>query len=186
MATRYLGPTVDIHGGGADLIFPHHECEIAQTEAATGQEPFVRYWVHTAMVDYQGEKMSKSLGNLVLVRDVLNTYSADAVRLCLLSHHYRARWEYRDDEIDEWAQLADDLREAADFPAYGIDDIVDVSPLRERFFNAMDDDLNIPGAIEAVREIGQAILQAPEEDDVRDAQATLREVADTLGLSLDG
>ena len=186
MATRYLGPTVDIHGGGADLIFPHHECEIAQTEAATGQEPFVRYWVHTAMVDYQGEKMSKSLGNLVLVRDVLHTYSADAVRLCLLSHHYRARWEYQDDEIDEWAQLADDLREAADFPAYGIDDVVDVSPLRERFFNAMDDDLNIPSAIEAVREIGQAILQAPEEDDVRDAQATLREVADTLGLSLDG
>jgi L-cysteine:1D-myo-inositol 2-amino-2-deoxy-alpha-D-glucopyranoside ligase len=186
MATRYLGSTVDIHGGGADLIFPHHECEIAQTEAATGQEPFVRYWVHTAMVDYQGEKMSKSLGNLVLVRDVLNSFSADALRLYLLSHHYRTRWEYQDDEIDEWAQLAEDLREAADFPAFGIEDVVDVSPLRERFLNAMDDDLNIPSAIEAVREIGQAILEAPEEDDVRDAQGTLREVADTLGLSLEG
>ena len=184
MATRYLGPTVDIHGGGADLIFPHHECEIAQTEAATGQEPFARIWMHTAMVDYQGEKMSKSLGNLVLARDLLDTYSADAVRLCLLSHHYRESWEYRDDEIMEWAQMADDLREAVDFPADGIEEIVDVVPFRDRFHNALEDDLNIPSAIQALREIGQAILEAPEEDDVNDAQATLRELADTLGLSL--
>jgi L-cysteine:1D-myo-inositol 2-amino-2-deoxy-alpha-D-glucopyranoside ligase len=186
MATRYLGATVDIHGGGADLIFPHHECEIAQTETATGQVPFVRYWMHTAMVNYQGEKMSKSLGNLVLVRDVLNTYSADALRLCLFSHHYRESWEYQDDEIDEWARLADDLREAADFPAYGIEDVVDVSAFRERFYNAMDDDLNTPIAIEAIREIGTAILEAPEEDDVRDAQAALRELGDTLGLTFGG
>jgi L-cysteine:1D-myo-inositol 2-amino-2-deoxy-alpha-D-glucopyranoside ligase len=184
MATRYLGPTVDIHGGGADLIFPHHECEIAQTEPATGQKPFARFWMHTAMVDYQGEKMSKSLGNLVLVRDALDTYSSDALRLYLLSHHYRERWEYRDDELDEWARLAEDLREAADFPAYGIEEVVDVDVFRERFHNALEDDLNTPGAIEALREIGQAILEAPEEDDGREAQATLRELADVLGLTL--
>jgi L-cysteine:1D-myo-inositol 2-amino-2-deoxy-alpha-D-glucopyranoside ligase len=184
MATRYLGPTVDIHGGGTDLIFPHHEAEVAQSELATGQAPFARIWSHVGMIEYQGEKMSKSLGNLVLARDVLADYSADALRLYLFSHHYRAPWEYVDGEIDEWATLADDLREAADFPAYGIEEEVDASPFRERFLNALDDDLNTPVAIEALREIGQAILQAPEEDDVRDAQETLRELADILGLSL--
>ncbi len=184
MASRYLGPTIDIHGGGLDLVFPHHECEVAQSENAFGVEPFARYWVHVGMVEYQGEKMSKSLGNLVLVRDVLETYHPDALRLYLFSNHYRSSWEYRDGEIDRWATLADDLREAAAFPAYGIEEVVDVSTFRERFFNALDDDLNTPIAIEALQEIGQAILEAPEEDDVRDAQDTLRELADVLGLSL--
>jgi L-cysteine:1D-myo-inositol 2-amino-2-deoxy-alpha-D-glucopyranoside ligase len=184
MSTQYLGPTVDIHGGGADLIFPHHECEIAQTEVATGVIPFVRYWMHVGMVEYQGEKMSKSLGNLVLVRDALNDYSADALRLYMFSHHYRFPWEYRDDEVDEWARLAEDLREAVDFPAYGIEQVVNVGALSERFFHALDDDLDTPSAIDALKEISAAILEAPEEDDVRDAQATLRELAEVLGLSL--
>jgi L-cysteine:1D-myo-inositol 2-amino-2-deoxy-alpha-D-glucopyranoside ligase len=184
MATRYLGPTVDIHGGGSDLIFPHHECEIAQTEPITGQKPYVRYWMHTAMVEYQGEKMSKSLGNLVKVRDVLQTYNPDALRLYLLAHHYRTPWEYQDEEIDEYARLADDIREAANFPAYGIEQIVDVVPYREQFFNAIEDDFNVPVAIEAVSEIVSAILEAPEDDDVRDAQAILRTVSDVLGLAL--
>ncbi len=184
MATTLLGPTVDIHGGGGDLIFPHHECEISQSEHATGVSPFARYWVHTGMVEYQGAKMSKSLGNLVLVRDVLETYSADALRLYLFSHHYRSAWEYRDEVVDEWAGLAADLQEAAAFPAYGIEQVVDVSPYRERFINAMDDDLSTPAAIQALREIGQAILEAPEDDDVRDAQDTLTELADILGLTL--
>ena len=184
MATSLLGPTVDIHGGGADLIFPHHECEISQSEHATGHSPFLRYWVHAGMVEYQGSKMSKSLGNLVLVRDVLETYPADALRLYLFSNHYRSAWEYRDEEVDEWARLAADLQEAAGFPAYGIEQVVDVSAYRERFINAMDDDLNTPAAIEVLREIGQAILEAPEEDDVRGPQDTLSELADILGLTL--
>jgi cysteinyl-tRNA synthetase len=184
MATRYLGPTIDIHGGGSDLIFPHHECEIAQTEPVTGEVPFARYWVHTAMVEYQGTKMSKSLGNLVLVRDVLRDFSADAIRLYALSNHYRTPWEFRDDAIDRWAQMAADLREATDLPAYGIEEEVDVSAFRERFYNAMDDDLNTPVALEALAEVGQAILVAPDDDDVRDALATLREMADILGLTL--
>ncbi|MGH9311105.1 MAG: cysteine--tRNA ligase, partial [Vicinamibacterales bacterium] len=106
MAMRYLGETIDIHGGGSDLIYPHHECEIAQSQHASGEEPFCQFWMHIGMVRYQGEKMSKSLGNLVLVRDVLDSYSSDALRLYLLSHHYRQSWEYRDDELDEWARLA--------------------------------------------------------------------------------
>jgi L-cysteine:1D-myo-inositol 2-amino-2-deoxy-alpha-D-glucopyranoside ligase len=184
MSTQYLGSTVDVHGGGADLVFPHHECEIAQTEIATGVTPFVRYWMHVGMVEYQGEKMSKSLGNLVLVRDALNDFSADALRLYMFSHHYRSPWEYRDEEVDEWARLAEDLREAVDFPAYGIEQEVDVAILSERFFHALEDDLDTPSAIDALKAIATAILEAPEEDDVREAQATLRELSDILGLSL--
>jgi L-cysteine:1D-myo-inositol 2-amino-2-deoxy-alpha-D-glucopyranoside ligase len=184
MATRYLGPTVDVHGGGYDLVFPHHESEIAQSENAFGVEPFARYWMHVGMVEYGDEKMSKSLGNLVLVRDVLESYHPDALRLYLHSNHYRSSWEYRDADIEEWASLANDLREAAEFPAIGMEDAVDVSTAHERFMNALDDDLNTPVAIEAIREVAQAILEAPEEDDMRDAQDTLRDMADIMGLTL--
>lgn len=184
MAMRYLGQTIDIHGGGADLIFPHHECEIAQSESGTGVKPFSRFWIHVAMVNYQGEKMSKSLGNLVLVRDVLASYHGDALRLYLLSNHYRESWTYEDERIDEWTRAASDVREASSFPAFGVEEVVDVSPSRERFFNAMDDDLNSPVAIEALREIAAAILEAPEDDDIRDAQAVLAELSDILGLTL--
>jgi L-cysteine:1D-myo-inositol 2-amino-2-deoxy-alpha-D-glucopyranoside ligase len=184
MASRYLGPTIDIHGGGADLIFPHHEAEVSQSENAFGVEPFARTWVHVAMVGYNGEKMSKSLGNLVLVSDALKDYSADAVRLYLFSNHYRLPWVFEDAELETWARVADDLIEAAEFPAYGIEEELDVGNLRDRFFNALDDDLNTPIAIEALQEIGTGILEAPEEDDVRDAQRTLRELSEVLGLTL--
>ncbi len=184
MSTTFLGPTVDIHGGGYDLVFPHHECEIAQSEHATGVKPFVRYWMHAAMVDYQGDKMSKSLGNLVLVRDVLNSYSSDALRLYLMSNHYRSTWEYQDDEIERWASVANDVREAADFPAYGVDDILDVSRFRNRFFAALDDDLDTPRAVDTIQSIAQAILEAPEEDDIREAQRTLKTLSAIIGLDL--
>lgn len=184
MASKYLGQTIDIHGGGADLVFPHHECEISQSENAFGERPFARFWMHVGMVEYQGEKMSKSLGNLVLASDLLQNYSPDTIRLYLFSHHYRDAWEFVDDEVDAWATLAGDLQEAVAFPAFGIEEVVDVDVFRERFLNAMDDDLDTPSAIEALREIGQAILQAPEEDDVREAQTTLRELGAILGLTL--
>jgi len=184
MAMKYLGATVDIHGGGYDLVFPHHECEIAQSEHATGVEPFVRTWVHVAMVDYQGEKMSKSLGNLVLASEVLEEYSADALRLYLHSHHYRTQWAYIDQELDSWASIAADIAEAADFPSNGASDALDASRLRNRFFAALDDDLDTPAAIEALHETARIILEAPDEDDIRAAQATLREMASVLGLSL--
>lgn len=186
MASRYLGPSIDIHGGGYDLVFPHHECEIAQSENAFGVEPFARYWAHVAMVGYNGEKMSKSLGNLVLVGDALKSYSADAIRLYLFSHHYRLPWAWEDAELDRWERVADDLIEAVDLPAYGIDNELDVNLPRDRFLLAMDDDLNTPAAIEALREIANAILESPEDDDTREAQRTLRELSDILGLTLNG
>jgi L-cysteine:1D-myo-inositol 2-amino-2-deoxy-alpha-D-glucopyranoside ligase len=89
MALEHIGHQVDIHGGGTDLIFPHHESEIAQSEAATGTRPFVRTWMHVGMLRYQGRKMSKSLRNLVLVRDLLQRYDPDSIRVTLLRHHYR-------------------------------------------------------------------------------------------------
>ena len=184
MSVRYLGPTVDIHGGGFDLIFPHHECEIAQTENATGHEPFTRYWMHVGMVEYQGEKMSKSLGNLVLASEVLKLYSADAIRLYLFSHHYREAWEYQDDEVDEWARLSDDLREAVNFTSYGIDEEVDVSLEAAKFYAALDDDLDTGAAIAALHNMASAILEAEEEDDIRDAQRRLRSLSSILGLTL--
>jgi L-cysteine:1D-myo-inositol 2-amino-2-deoxy-alpha-D-glucopyranoside ligase len=184
MASRYLGPSIDIHGGGADLVFPHHECEIAQSENAFGVEPFARVWMHVGMVGYNGEKMSKSLGNLVLVSDALRNYSSDAIRLYLFSNHYRTPWVFHDDVLDRWAQVASDLIEAAEFPGYGIEEELDVDTYRDRFLNALDDDLNTPTAIEALQDIATAILESPEEEDVRYAQRTLRELGGILGLTL--
>ena len=96
LALRELGTTIDLHGGGTDLIFPHHECEAAQSEAATGQ-PFVRHWMHQAMVRMDGEKMSKSLGNLVFVSELVKEWEPMVVRLAIVAHHYRDSWEWDDD-----------------------------------------------------------------------------------------
>src|SRR5579871_5360763 len=93
MAIHFLGEQIDIHGGGADLAFPHHTCEIAQSEHYTGKVPFSRFWAHTGMVYQGGEKMSKSLGNLTLVSDLLKTYTPDAIRITLQNHQYRYPWE---------------------------------------------------------------------------------------------
>ena len=112
MAMHEHGPTLDLHGGGTDLIFPHHECEIAQSEAITG-EPFVRHWLHSAMVSYEGEKMSKSLGNLVFVSDLLKTADPRAIRLALMRHHYRAGFEWYDTDLDEGTALLHRLLAAA-------------------------------------------------------------------------
>ncbi len=96
-----LGDQIDIHGGGRDLIFPHHESELAQMEGATEKKPFVKNWMHVGMVMYEGEKMSKSLGNLILVEDLLKNHSPNQIRWLLLSHHYRHPWEYDELEFDE-------------------------------------------------------------------------------------
>jgi L-cysteine:1D-myo-inositol 2-amino-2-deoxy-alpha-D-glucopyranoside ligase len=139
LAMRELeSPTIDLHGGGADLIFPHHECERAQSEAATG-EPFVRHWMHQAMVRMDGEKMSKSLGNLVFVSDLRKEYDPRAIRLGLVAHHYRDSWEWNDqimplaaDRLDRWVQAGPG--DAA------LDDV------RDR----LDDDLDAPGAVAVI------------------------------------
>jgi L-cysteine:1D-myo-inositol 2-amino-2-deoxy-alpha-D-glucopyranoside ligase len=138
LALRELGTTIDLHGGGADLIFPHHECETAQSEAATG-EPFVRHWMHQAMVRLDGQKMSKSLGNLVFVSDLLEEWDPAAIRLAILAHHYRTPWEWTDAVMPAAADRLRRWREAGDGDG-ALDQVRD----------ALDDDLNAPQALEAV------------------------------------
>ena len=185
MAMRVLGPTIDIHGGGMDLIFPHHECEIAQSEHATDLRPFSRYWMHTGMVEYQGEKMSKSLGNLVIASDVLERYSADAFRMYLFSHHYRSQWEYMDDEIDEWETLAQDMFEAIETNSYAVDgEALDVDRTVDQFLAALDNDLDTGTAIDCLRAITGVILAA-EDEDTTEAQRSLRTLSGIIGLTLE-
>lgn len=184
MSMKYLGRQIDIHGGGYDLIFPHHECEIAQSESVTGVEPFVRYWMHAAMVDYQGEKMSKSLGNMVYVRNILETHTADAFRLYLAHHHYRQRWKYIDDELDQWATVASELQRAAARESGTAETQLDASPFRERFLDAMDNDLDTRAAVGALRELASAIVRNENDCSVGESQVTLRQLGDLLGLTL--
>ncbi|HYH13237.1 MAG TPA: cysteine--tRNA ligase [Thermomicrobiales bacterium] len=186
MATKYLGKTLDIHGGGYDLIFPHHECEIAQAENATGIEPYVRTWMHVAMVNYEGEKMSKSLGNLVLASDLLKRYPSDAIRLYLFSHHYRAVWEFDDREMQDWAQKTARVHEAARRASGSEDAGIDVDTYRTAYYDALENDLHTPAAIGTLIALADAIHAAPEGADVAHAQETLRETGDILGLTFNG
>jgi L-cysteine:1D-myo-inositol 2-amino-2-deoxy-alpha-D-glucopyranoside ligase len=103
MINTYLGEQIDIHGGGRDLIYPHHESEIAQSESFTNQKPFVGYWLHIGMVMYEGEKMAKSLGNLVMVSELNKKYSPNDIRWLLLVHHYRKPWEFEHLDMEEAA-----------------------------------------------------------------------------------
>ncbi len=140
LALRELGTTIDLHGGGTDLIFPHHECERAQSEAATG-ELFVKHWMHTALISKDGAKMSKSLGNLVFVDQLRTEYDPMAIRLALIEHHYRTEWEWDDDLMPRnAARLAAWRAAAGGRPG----DVIDA--VRER----LDDDLDSPGAVAAV------------------------------------
>ena len=185
MSSELLGDTVDIHGGGADLVFPHHESEIAQSEGAAGHEPFVRFWMHTAMVYYEGEKMSKSLGNLIMVRDLLEDWSPDALRLYMAGHHYREPWPHDDEELAAAEQLAQKLRQAVSVAGDG-DTHIDPTMAQSAFVKAMDDDLNTPRAIKALEQLADATLTAVNAgQDVAAAQAALREMGYVFGLRLD-
>jgi L-cysteine:1D-myo-inositol 2-amino-2-deoxy-alpha-D-glucopyranoside ligase len=149
MALEHLGEQLDVHGGGTDLVFPHHESEIAQSESVTGVRPFARIWVHVGMLRYHGAKMSKSLRNLVLVQDLRHRYDADSIRVLLLRHHYREPWEYSEDQLidaDGWTQR---LRGAA--AKIGNDD-GDHGGAVPAVRSALEDDLDTPRALEALQE----------------------------------
>jgi L-cysteine:1D-myo-inositol 2-amino-2-deoxy-alpha-D-glucopyranoside ligase len=184
LSTCLLDETIDIHMGGGDLIFPHHESEIAQVEPVTGR-PFARFWVHAAMVRYQGEKMSKSLGNLVMIRDLLKTHSADSIRLYLASQHYRDAWEFDHQRLREASQLAGRLKEAASVEADGREEM-NTDGWQEKFCQAMDSNLDTPAAVDLLVEYSEAILAgASEEKNTSPAQEILREAAGVFGLRLD-
>jgi len=147
LALRELGSTIDLHGGGADLIFPHHECERAQSEAATG-EPFVRHWMHTALIGKDGEKMSKSLGNLVFVDELRERWDPMAIRLGIIEHHYRVEWEWDDALMPRNAERIIRWRSAPAAAPREADQLLD------QVRALLDDDLDTPAA---VREIDDAV-----------------------------
>src|SRR3954452_12437274 len=175
MSMQELGPTLDLHGGGTDLIFPHHECEVAQSEALTGQR-FVRLWLHSAMVAYEGEKMSKSLGNLVFISDLLKVADPRAIRLALMHHHYRSGFEWFDTDLDDGTALLHRLLAAAERDAGP-----DPRPFAIRVRTALDGDLDAPKALEALDDLASAILSGGSDTS---APAVLRELGDLLGVDL--
>jgi L-cysteine:1D-myo-inositol 2-amino-2-deoxy-alpha-D-glucopyranoside ligase len=146
LAWRELGQTIDIHGGGRDLVFPHHECEVAQCEALTGR-PFVRHWLHVGLVGLDGTKMSKSLGNLVFVADLLKEFEPMAVRLALLGHHYRHDWEWFRRDAEQATVRLEGWRSA---PA---DDTTEALEVARR---CLDEDLDAPGALAALDALAAA------------------------------
>jgi len=151
LSMRELGETIDLHGGGSDLIFPHHECEAAQSEAATGAT-FVRHWMHVGMVGLDGTKMSKSLGNLVFVHDLLKEWEPDAIRLAVAAHRYRADWEWHDGLMPEATGRLERWRSAGPGDA-----------ALEEVRGALDDDLDTPAAlaaIDAAAAAGHGVSQA--------------------------
>tara|TARA_B100001113_G_scaffold347064_1_gene338856 strand:- start:869 stop:2026 length:1158 start_codon:yes stop_codon:yes gene_type:complete len=151
MSMRALGPALDIHGGGADLIFPHHECEIAQSESVN-DEPFSKYWIHAGLVAYQGTKMSKSLGNLVFVSELRKEIDPRAIRLALMAHHYRSDFEWFDEEGPQAQRDLQLLVRSA-----GEADPVAAGPLIDQVRDALDDDLNTPRVHQLLLEEAQAI-----------------------------
>ncbi len=184
MSTAHLGAHFDIHGGGQDLRFPHHENEIAQSEAATG-EPFVNYWMHAGFVRVNEEKMSKSLGNFFTIREVLERYPAEAVRLFLLSSHYRSPLNYGEEQLEaarlSLARLYTALR---GLPVEEVGAGAEAAPFQARFAAAMDDDFNTPEAIAALFDLAREINRVRAQDERLAARlgAHLRAAGAVLGL----
>lgn len=168
MISDYLGNQIDIHGGGRDLIFPHHESEIAQSENCTGKKPYVQYWMHIGMVLYEGEKMSKSLGNLVLVQDLLKKYSANAIRWLILSHHYRYPWEYVESDLQDAEREVEIIMKALKGVSTQDSD-VDL----EEFTCCLNDDLNTPELLRTILKKAESIK---EEKDLKKKQACQKQV----------
>ncbi len=146
MIFEYLGSQIDIHGGGRDLIYPHHDSEIAQSESFTNKR-FVNTWMHTGMVLYEGEKMSKSLGNLILVSDLLKKYSPNAIRWLILSHHYRSPWEFEEFELNEIAEKI--IKYESKFRKVKSNNKI----VSSEFEDLMSDDINTPKVLELVEKL---------------------------------
>ena len=187
MALEYLGSSIDIHGGGQDLIFPHHENEIAQTESFTNQTPFVNFWLHNGLLNLDSEKMSKSLGNLVTIRQALEKYSADAIRLSVLNAHYRSPGYYSDEALNASEKAVSRIRQAISLTEnVKSDQDLDVSDFKSRFVSAMDDDLNTPQALaclfDLVREINREAAQGKKR--IKNAQNALQKYSHLLGFTL--
>ncbi|MFT8328855.1 MAG: cysteine--tRNA ligase [Oenococcus oeni] len=191
MSTKYLGDTIDIHGGGIDLAFPHHTDEMAQSEAHTGKQ-FVHYWLHNGFVNVNNEKMSKSLGNFTTVHELLSSYDDPmAIRFLMTATHYRRPINYSSSELDRARVELDRIRTAyrrlknADFKI-GDDPQIDqlVSKQTAAFVEAMDDDFNVANALAAIFELVRLANSYVDSGDVKDksAQEILRQIAELIGV----
>ncbi|MCD6373341.1 MAG: cysteine--tRNA ligase [Thermococcus sp.] len=201
MSTKYLGESFDIHGGGNDLIFPHHENEIAQTEACTGHE-WVKYWLHTGFLMVNGEKMSKSLGNFVTIREMLKRYDPEVIRLFVLQRHYRSPLDYTEEgmehaknNLQRLYNTLENIRvamekaeisfrwEEPEFKAYEA-----IRDARRKFYDAMDDDFNTAEAMKAVFEASNAVnryltkVERPKESILRKAMEFFKVVSEVFGI----
>jgi cysteinyl-tRNA synthetase len=196
MNLNELGEQIDIHGGGNDLIFPHHENEIAQTESYTGK-PFARYWMHNGMLQLGGEKMSKSLGNIVSIKEFLSKRNADVMRILVLNGSYRAPLVFNDETLDAaekgLERIKSALRPASAKEADSTAEAVAALPaaietVKTAFVNAMDDDFNSAGALGAIFDFVRAVNTARDagatDAQLKPAQDTLRELTGVLGLRL--
>ena len=186
MSLRHLGAQIDLHGGGLDLVFPHHENEIAQTEAYTGQVPFSHFWLHNGFLQLGEEKMSKSLGNLITMREALDLYGPDAVRVFILGTSYRSPLTYTEEAAKGAMNAVERLRNALSTVEAGSGAPVESALYRERFIAAMEEDLNTSAALATLFDLAREINRGRDASrPVGDAQAALRELAGVLGLQLD-
>jgi len=190
MSLGLLGKQIDIHGGGQDVIFPHHENEIAQSEVYTGASPFVRFWVHNGLLrlpDDDDEKMTRHKGNFISCRDALASHSADTLRLYFFSSHYRSPLTYTEEGVTAAERALERLHNALRVDDEGhTDGQVDAEPYRKRFIAAMDDDLNTPQAMATLFDLAREINRHRETGIAAgEAQRALHEMASILGLSLD-
>jgi cysteinyl-tRNA synthetase len=201
MGLKYLGNKFDIHGGARDLIFPHHENEIAQSESLTGEKPFVKYWMHTGFLNINGEKMAKSLGNYITVRDALKKYSAEAIRLFVMSTHYRNEINFTDKRLHDSEVSLNRLyntlevleivkKDAENRESNNLECKLSekVKKLRQEFVNVMDEDFNTPKALavlfEISKEINKLVIQSKNinEKTLELVYEIYKELGETLGL----
>ncbi|MDQ3855672.1 MAG: class I tRNA ligase family protein, partial [Chloroflexota bacterium] len=185
MALRKLGDQIDIHGGGNDLIFPHHENEIAQSEQLTGKRPFARYWMHNGMLQFADEKMSKSLGNVLSIQQVVDRYGADAYRWFVLSSHYRRPISFSVEALEAAERAVHRVATAA---RLGTEDGAadSAESYRAEFEAAMDDDFNTARALAVLQELARSANSAVSQGQPAAPQIELlRELSGVLGLTLE-
>jgi cysteinyl-tRNA synthetase len=186
MSIKFLGEQIDIHGGGQDVVFPHHENEIAQSESFTGKKPFVKYWLHNGLLQMGAEKMSKSLGNLITIRDALQKYTSDGLRIFILSSYYRSPLTYTPEALEAAQSGAERLLRVAsrNEPAEVKGKSLDAKPYYEKFVAAMDDDFNTSQAVATLFDLARDINRAEETGlTVSPARETLKELGGLLGLT---
>ena len=181
MAEKHLGRTIDIHGGGQDLVFPHHENELAQSRCAHGGEDFARYWVHNGFLSIDHEKMSKSLGNVVLVHDLIKTIPGEVIRMALLSAHYRQPLDWSKETIDSARRMLDRLYGAVRGIEVSADARAGAEP-PEALVAALEDDLNTPKAMAEFFRVARALNKAEDADEQKRLALQMYAAGDLMGL----